>query len=212
MKPGSPAEENTAPAKRPLFQHDFPGGHSHILHAAFTEPLAPSAMGGGQRRAHSGAAADTTSPRPGHCAVPKENRATRLHFFFLDWVISEILEFQSQKEVLKPQTQLSTHCPCRNANEPTNPFQNCMNTSINPDKPGTKVAAGTSPEAAGPQVYYSLYSTVLRLSKLGGRGGSSQKPFVKRRALPWPLRICLGAQHSSSQIHDLSLPAPAPAG
>lgn len=44
-------------------------------------------------------------------------------FFFLNWVISEILEFQSQKEVLKPRTQLSTQRPGRKVNGPPTSIQ-----------------------------------------------------------------------------------------
>lgn len=41
-------------------------------------------------------------------------------FFFLSWIISEILEFQSQKGVLKAQTQLSIHSPCSNISDSVN--------------------------------------------------------------------------------------------
>lgn len=141
--------KNTTAAKMPLFQRDFPGECDPILHLLSQNHFPIS--GGGQhlrwgppgprQTPHTGRKVQglplgpqgLSSPGPqsrrqlmaGHCGVPEENRGACLFFFFfLSWIMSEILEFQGQKGVLKPHTQPRTHGFWRNIN---NAIKQCEN-------------------------------------------------------------------------------------
>lgn len=134
--------ENTTAAKKPLLQHDFPGGRVTSLcgfHRTISHHLLGRQRAGAPHwacRPSSGKVHQPCSKRPqgparqlrmlslscvaeGLCGVPRWNRGACL-LFFLSRIIFEISDFQSQKGGLKFQIQLSTHSSCSNVNNPIN--------------------------------------------------------------------------------------------